>query len=274
MKNKSIYEFRDYKAYLRFLESHRPQGSRGFRAELSRTVGCQTAYTSQVLNGSANFSLEQAQVLNEWLAHDKNESRYFLFAIDYARAGTALLRANYLELMEELIQKQLNLKERFKVKEMLSSEDQAVYYGHWAYAAMHMAVTVPQLQTPEAISDFFRFPQARVNKVLKFLVSVGLVVNAKPNHYTIGTARLHLGVDSPLLPKHHVNWRLEAMKSLDREAESDLHYTSIVSLSQEDVLAIKALLVKEIDAYNAIVKPSVEETLCCLTLDFFELEKK
>jgi uncharacterized protein (TIGR02147 family) len=274
MATKPVFEFRDYKAYLKHTESKRPHRGRGFRADLARATGCQTAYVSQVLNGKANFSLEQSHAINELLIHSKEEARFFLTLVEYVRAGTQKLRSHFLEIMEEQIQRQLNLKERFKVKESLSLEDQTTYYGEWAYAAIHIAVTVGQLQTAEALAEFFNLPKLKIQKVLKFLTTTGLVTEIPGGKYQIGTARLHLGNDSPLLAKHHTNWRLQAMNSFERESERDLHYTSIVSLSLEDVLQIKSRFVREIDAYNLIVKDSKEETICCLALDFFTMARK
>lgn len=274
MALKPIFEYRDYKLYLQAVSKQRPGRGRGFRADLARAANCQTAYISQVLGGHAQLSLDQAYAISQFLIHSKEETRFFILLIQYSRAGSRELKAHFLELMEEEIKKQLNLKERFKIRHSLSQEDQATYYSDWTYAAVHIAVTVPKLQTAEAIGDFFELPPSKVQKVLKFLVATGLINQQRPGQYAVGPTRLHLPSDSPLISKHHVNWRLKAMNSLERESDTDLHYTSVVSLSQEDVLNIKTRLVKEIEAYNAIIKPSKEETMCCLALDFFSLDKQ
>lgn len=274
MEFKSIFEFKDYKAYLKYTEGRRPLKGRGFRAEMARTMSCQTAYISQVLNGNANFSLEQAQALNTLLLHSKDEARFMLLLVEFARAGTPDLRTHFLELMEELIQKQLNLKERFKVKDVLSLEDQTTYYSEWTYAAIHIAVTISKLNSAEALAEFYQLSKLKTLKVLKFLIRAGLIQETAPNQYTIGNARIHLGQDSSLISKHHTNWRLQAMNSLEQESERDLHYTSVVSLSHDDVVQLKSRMVKEIDSFNSIVKDSKEETMYCLALDFFSLNKK
>jgi uncharacterized protein (TIGR02147 family) len=273
MEEKSVFEFRNYKAFLKYLENNKSKNGRGFRADLARAAGCQTAYVSQVLNGKANFSLDQSHSLNRLLLHNKAESRYFLLLVEHSRAGTIELRKHLLEEMEDQIQRQLNLKERFKVKESLSEQDQMIYYSEWIYAAIHIAVTIINLQSSEAITQFLQIPKQKTEKILKFLTSVGLITKMGSDKYEIGTSRLHVGRDSVLLSKHHTNWRLQAINSLEREGEKDLHYTSIVSLSQTDVLEIKSRLVKEIESFNAIVKDSKEETLCCLALDFFSLNR-
>lgn len=274
MEAKQIFEFKDYKAYIKYVESGRPKKGRGFRADLARAAGCQTAYVSQVLNGSANFSLEQAKAVSRLLLHSQDEARFFILIVEYGRAGTPELRAHFLELIDEQITKQLNLKDRFKVKDVLSLEAQTAYYSEWAYAAIHIAITISKLNTAAALAEFFQLPVLKVQKILKFLVSTRLISEPRPNHYEVGTARIHLPHESPLISKHHANWRLQAMNSFERETERDLHYTSVISVSREDVMRLKTRFVKEIDAYTGIVKESKEETMYCLALDFFSLQRE
>ena len=56
-----LLDYSDYKAYLRAATD----ASRGLRTALARSLGCQTAYVSQILNGGAQLSLEQAEAIAE-----------------------------------------------------------------------------------------------------------------------------------------------------------------------------------------------------------------
>ena len=103
MDNKTIFEFDDYKAYLKHFSARRPKGGRGFRAEIARCASCQTAYVSQVLNSNANFSLEQAQALNKLLLHNKEEGQYFLLLVQFHRAGSRDLRSHFQDLINEAV---------------------------------------------------------------------------------------------------------------------------------------------------------------------------
>lgn len=264
----SVFDFVDYKAYLRFRMARMERGGRGFRSELARVVGCQTGYVTQVLSGSANFSLEQATKINKLLGHTRLEERFFMLLIDYARAGTSDLKRHFSELIEEAIASHLNLKERFQVKQALSEADQATYYSEWSYVAVHVLVSIPAYQTSESIARALDLPEAKVRRILEFLNMTGLVVE-KGGRYGIGATRLHLGKDSPLLAKHHMNWRLQALAAMDREEENSLRYTSVISVAEADVVEIKRRFVKVLEEYNAIVKDSKDETLYCLVLDFF-----
>jgi uncharacterized protein (TIGR02147 family) len=264
----SIYDYLNYKAYLRFRMEQMERGGRGFRSELARAVGCQTGYVSQVLNSDANFSLEQGVLINKALSHSVQEGRFFLLLIEHARAGNAELKRHFRELIEEAVQNHLNLKERFQVKQTLSEKDQMIYYGHWSYVAVHVLVSVPAFQTAPAISKALGLSESKVRRIIEFLLSTGLMIE-KHGRYQVGTTRLHLGKDSPLLAKHHANWRMKALASLEREEENTLRYTSVISVSESDVMEIKRRIVNLLEDYNSIVKDSKEETSYCLTLDFF-----
>ena len=271
MKRKeSVFDFRDYKAFLAFHMAQMPRGGPGFRSELAKALSCQTAYISQVLNGPANFSLEQGALINRLIGHSREESRFFLLILEYARAGSRELKTHFQELIEEAIDRHLNLKERFKVQERLSESDQLTYYSDWRFAAVHMLVSIPKFDGPERICEAVDLSLVVVRSTLEFLTRTGLVIN-EGGKYRLGASRLHLGKDSPLIGRHHANWRVQALKSLDRGTEGDLHYTSIVSLSRKDVVEIKKRLIQTIEDYNAVVKDSYEEAAFCLNVDFFGL---
>lgn len=86
----SIYDFRDYKSYLQ--ERSAEKGLRsGFKSDLARASGCNSAYISSVLGGKAQLSLEQAERVCPFLGLGKDEAHYFLLLVQKSRAGTAPL---------------------------------------------------------------------------------------------------------------------------------------------------------------------------------------
>jgi len=46
----------------------------------------------QVLNGDVNFNLEQALKISEFLDHSTDEKQYFLWMVEFKRAGTQDLK--------------------------------------------------------------------------------------------------------------------------------------------------------------------------------------
>jgi len=88
----SVFVYRDYKSYLRAFISHLPRSGYGFRSRMAELMECEVAYVNQVLGGSAQLSLEQAESLQGVLHHRGEEAAYFLLLVQLARSKTPALR--------------------------------------------------------------------------------------------------------------------------------------------------------------------------------------
>lgn len=265
----SVYDYQDYRLYLRDWIKTR---GRGEHTRLAETLRCHLTYLSQILGGKAQLSPEQAQALNPYFEHSEDESEFFLTLVLHDRAGTAELRGYYSRQLRKALDRRLVLKNRLQTQKAIGKEAQATYYSAWYYLAIHLLIGIPEFQEKRKISKFLGLPVERVTEVIDFLVSSGLVVETK-GRYQRGSFTIHLGNDSPLVRKHHTNWRMQAILSLDREQKDELHYSSVVTIAHEDALKIKSALVEAIERVRGIVKPSAEEALFCYALDFFEVRQ-
>ena len=153
--NKDIFDYRDYKVYLQAWIARAPGKGWGLQTQMAIKMGCQTGYVSQVLNGNANFSLEHAETLNQYIGHNEEEGRFFILLVEWARAGTVDLRKRFQNEIERILQQRLVLKDRVDIKKSLEPVDQATYYSAWYYAAIHVAVSVPELRTRESLMQYF-----------------------------------------------------------------------------------------------------------------------
>jgi uncharacterized protein (TIGR02147 family) len=273
MANPRIFEFRRYKDYLAAWLRAQPKRGRGMQSRLARAIGCQPAYVSQVLSGAPDLSLEQADRLSRHLGHTTEERRYLQLLVQRARAGTPSLREDLEEQLAQARERQLVLKDRLKIRSVREA-DQPRYFSSWHYAGVHVALTVPALRTRDAIAAYLGLPAARVAEVLDTLVSMGLARRERDGSYATGEARLHLGHDSPLIERHHSNWRLQAIRALDRRRAGDQHYSSVVTISREDALRIREDLVAAIEKVKKSVKDSPAEEIYCFSLDFFGMREE
>jgi uncharacterized protein (TIGR02147 family) len=268
MTDKSIFRFSDYKTYLLQIEDSKRH--KGFRSRIAECTGCQNAFVSQVFNGAVNFSLEQALHISSFLNHGFDEKQYFLWMVEFKRAGTADLRKYFSHLMETLREKNLEIKERAKAPQILGAESQATYYSSWIYSALHIAVMIPKLNTVARLAHALDLPESKIAEAVNFLVENGLVDRVGQN-LTSGRAQIHLDRASANINKLHTNWRLEALKSLDHPSTNDLHYSGVSSLSLDDVAEIRAMFVDVIENYLRTVEKSPEETVYTFNLDFFSV---
>ena len=270
--NKDLFDYRDYKDYLHSVIAARPKRGRGTRMALAAALSSPVSHISQVLSGDSHFSMEQAEGVNEFLGHTQEEAAFFLLLVQLARAGTPALRRRLEGQVLQIRERRLVLKDRLGVKATLSSEDQATFYSSWVYGAIHVMLSIKKFQTKEAIAKYLGISLKRVGEILEFLGSIGLAVRGSDGRWSIGTARIHLGNDSPMISKFHANWRMRAIQSLEKDdADKDLHYSSAITIAEADVIKIKSLLVKYIDEIKTIVRASPEEGVHCFALDFFRL---
>ena len=266
-----MFDFYDYKSYLVFKTNER-KGKRGVKSAIAQAIGCQPTYISQVIKRDAHLSLEQADKINIFFGHTEVESKYFLLLVQKDKAGTLSLKEFLKKQLNDLRSQQLVLTQRLGQKKSLSSIDQSIYYSSWQYAAVHIALTISNLKNKEALSKFFNISLKRISAILEFLIKIGLVSKSN-NSYNVDNFEVRLGKNSQNIIKHHTNLRNQAIESLEREDLSDLHYSSVISLSAKDTRKIKNIILDRLQSDLKIIKHSSEEKLYCYNIDFFSLKK-
>lgn len=266
----SIFNFVSYKKYMKELLDTTGE-KRGARTRLAKFLNCQTGYISQVISGATHFSLEHSVKINDFLEHDRDESHFFMLLVHYERAGSSELQKYYKHQIKEIIESRSQVKSRINEDGVLSEEDHMEYYSQWYYSAIHVLVSIKDFQTKDKIKERLKIDGQSLNRVLMFLENKGLI-KSKGGIYNIGPSRIHLSKNSPIISKHHGNWRVEALKSLEKDTvESNLHYSSVMTLSQEDALKIKNILLSTIENVEPILMASAEKEIYSMCLDFFEV---
>lgn len=267
---KNIFDFEEYKPYLEAVIQAQPLQGHGYRAKLADGIGCQRAFVSQVLQGNSHFNLEHADRVNQFLEHSEAEADFFLLLVQKARAGTPSLEKQFARQVRKVREARLVLKNRMAHETEFSSEDKQRYYSSWQYGAVRIAASVPELRTREAMAKRLRIPLARLDQILEFLVHCGFLRLEGDTYHDLAN-HMHLGNDSALIAKHHTNWRLRAMQSLDQDGANDLHYSTVMSISKEDANHFKKYCVEFLDSLQPKISRSKEETVCALGLDWYEL---
>lgn len=266
----NLYEYTSYKKFLNDLIRTYPAGGRGQRKALAEFIGCQVAYVTHVLSGERDFNLEQAEAAARYFSLSKGETEFFLTLVQENRAATTELRRYFERLLKELREKNSRLKEKLNFKDVMSNEVKMTYYSSWLYSAVHMALTIPGLRTVTALAEKFDVSSSHILEILEFLCKYGLVYKDN-NFYKSKSSLLHLEKDSPLIARHHSNWRLRALTSLDEVQDSNFHYSSVVSVSKKDAVRVREHMMKALVEMTEIIKPSKEEELVSLCLDMFHI---
>lgn len=268
----SIFDFSDYRTYLKQLLKSYPKKGHGVRSVWAQALSCQVAFVSHVMNGLYDFSIEQGEALSRHLAFNKDETEYFLLLLQKERAGTHELKKFYTQLIQEKLTERENVRERMKIKENLSVEDQAIYYSKWLYSAIHILLTIPDFQTsPEKIAEYFNTPLVTVREILDFLETRKLII-LKNGRYLVQNNFLFINKDSPLFSHQQSFWRQKAIESIYQNNPEDIHFASIFTISEMDLKKVKEILLSSIEDSTEVIKPSKEEKLYSICMDLFEVK--
>ena len=275
MKNLSVFEYQDYREYLQNYIRSRPHQGHGEKSKMALAIRCHNAYLSQILSGKSELSSEQAHDLARYLGLNGEEIDYFLLLVHYFRAGTEQLKKYYEQKMQEVEQRRSMLQNRITYEKTLSKEDQFTYFGTWYYSVIHLMVsTMTGFQNAHELEKALNLPANVVRDVLHFLEKCGLI-ERKEKGFGKGPVDIYLEAGSPMLVPHHINWRMQAIRSLDAVKDEDFHYSSVVTIHPEDWVKIRKKLMESIEQVRKTVSDSKNETVVAsLNLDWFQVYSK
>ncbi len=265
-----LFDYSEYKGFLNDKLDEMDQGGRGARARMSRAIGCQTAYTTQVLRGSSQFNLEQGEAINEFLGHTEEQGHYFLTLLQIAKAGSPKLRDRFQKQRQMALDQRTHLGRRFGVKSILGDREQMIYYSSWHYGAIHALVSIPGFQNPQQIAERLQISSKKAAEAMEFLLDAKILKKDHDGKIVVGQRQIHLASEAPLIAKHHENWRHHAIRAIEKDPTVGLHYSSIISISERDQRLIREKLTEAVREVKSVVRESNEEKLYSFSLDFFE----
>lgn len=268
----SLYEYTDYRAFLRARMNEMPKRGYGQANKLAHHLDVHTSLVSQVLRGHKSFTLEQAASTADFFEFTDPEIEFFLLLVQWDRAGNASLKDKIRIQLEKLKKQARELGHRLKSEKKLSEEARAIYYSDWIYAAVMQMTAIPGQNNLDAIAEACSITKKRAKEVTDFLIHEGLCRNSRDG-LEIVTANLHLESTSPWVHFHHFNWRHKAMEQISARDPNALHFSAPLTLSQKDALKLRAMIVDFLVQTEKLIEPSPTEELHCLNIDWFRVGK-
>jgi uncharacterized protein (TIGR02147 family) len=245
-----------------------PKRGRGEYRKIATQLRMHPTMISQVFKGDKHLTREQAVDLCEYFGLPELETDYFLALVDFERAGSKRLTLKIKKQLESLKLRSLKLAARLPVETKLTEEARAVFYSDWSYSGVRLLSSIEGFQNIDQISEYFGIPKTKVAKIIDFLLHQGLCV-AEDGKIKMGPKQTHLEADSPLIQRHHSNWRLKAIQRYEKLTEKELCYSGPMSIGRKDFERIREMLTQLIQQTTKIATDSKEETLACLNIDWF-----
>jgi uncharacterized protein (TIGR02147 family) len=268
----NVFDYYDYKLCVNDWVSQQPRGGHGLFRQLSLHLGINSVVISQVFRGDREITLEQAIGVSEFLGLTEVERDYFLLLVQKSRAGSVKLISIFEKQIQEARKSAEQLKNRVK-HQKLSDEDRATFYSQWYYSAIRLGISIPDFGTVSKIAEHLKLDRLVVAQVMDFLIKNNLIID-HDGSYDLGPQVTHVGHDSPFVNRHHTNWRLKAMQSMEHITETDLFYTGPMVLSHTVAQEIRKALTDLISKSTKKVAVSESEVLRCLNIDWFGIGDK
>lgn len=267
----NVFDYREYRPYILAALAVERTRRKGAQARLAEELGCQSAYLSMVLKGRGDLSAEQAAATCDFFHLADQERHYFMLLVQRERAGTNPLRRYFDAQIDALRGERTVLARRLAGTTTLAPEHQTTFYSSWFYTAIHMALTVPSLQSREALQAYLGLPPDVLSRALEFLVSAGLATR-EGQSYVVGPTRLHLDQASPFALAVHAQMRVRTLAALALPKPDDFHYSSTISATARDLPRLKEIMTRAIEEMRVVIRASPEEGVFCYSMDLFTLQ--
>lgn len=268
-KQLDLFSFSDYRSFIKAWLAEARARKASNLSRLAERIGVHTSLLAHVLSGAKNLSFEQATELCEAMNLTFIERDFFFALLQIERAGSVKLKKYWLEKKEFILAERLKVKSRVGIHHELSAEDKAIYYSSWIYGAFFVSTAIDDGQTLEQIAGRFSVGREKAEEILNLLCRTG-ICELHGAVYRMGKSVVYLNNDSPLVVKHHTNWRIKAIQKMDNREQTELFFTSPLSISREDFGKIREILAKTVQTSMAICKDSPAEEVYCLNIDFFK----
>lgn len=131
-------------------------------------------------------------------------------------------------------------------------------------------MTAKIFNSPTLLSQRLSLPLPFVHELLNDLALWGLV-HFDGKEWGGAVHHVHLNKNALAISRHHSNWRIKALQSLDQKCETDFHYSGVFTIAKSDAFKLQQHLVAMIDEMTQIIKPSPSEEVFAVCLDYFNL---
>jgi uncharacterized protein (TIGR02147 family) len=257
-----------YDSYKEYLSKEVLSSTKISQLILAKYCGCQPSYLSRVLGGKAHLTHDQAISLCEKLRLDLAETEFFLILMDYEKVGTSIGRKFFKNKIDKIRNERSALSRRFNEDSLTDNEMQALYYSSWYFSAIHILACCDTVKSSDEISSRLNLPKQIVDRCLNQLEEIGLIKSNK-NGWENSKKFIHLPHASHYETMNHSNWRQKAILNSQLYAEDSIHYSSVQSISRDDLKQFKNLVFKFLEDSRSLVKKSGKEDIICINCDFF-----
>lgn len=265
----NIFKYNNYKKYVNDRILNMPKKGHGQYRKMSNFLAVNSVNVSQIFRGDRDLTIEQACELCEFFGFSEIEGQYFLALVELEKAGTLKLRKMIQIRLNEIAEKSQDLKQRLKQEKQLSEEAKSTFYSNWYYSGIRLLTSIKGFENVDRIAEHFGLTVTTVRRVVDFLLQYGLCID-HDGKIIMGPSSTHLEAGSPLISRHHMNWRLRGIENMEGLDSNELFLTMPCSLDAKSLKLIRDELVQTVERITKVIDEAPSEQLACLNIDLFK----
>jgi uncharacterized protein (TIGR02147 family) len=265
-----IFNFSDYRMFVNSYIQSLPKRGHGEISRLAKSIQVSATLVSQVLHGEKQFSVDQGFDLSKYLGLDHIETDYLICLIEMDRAGSQRLKDYWSEKCRRLKSQSEDTNEKIKKDRTLTEEEKTVYYTHYLFTSIRLFCSIGQKRIHD-IQERFSLSREKTLEYLDLLIKLNLLKKTG-DLYENTDQVIFLDKTSPHIYRHHMNWRIQAMKQIERPKPDDLSFSYPMTISKKDFVVLRKKWVAEVLEIQKTLQKTEPETIAFLNLDFFELD--
>lgn len=266
-----IFNFSDYREIIRSWVADRPQKGRGEYQKMATLLAIPASVLSQTLSGQRELGADSAYLLSEYMGLVGIERDYFVTLAQTEKAANHKFKSYLKNKLKGLKEESTNASKRVAHERTLNEKDQQIFYSSWMYQAVRLRCDFKKGAHFDELHQELKIPQERLSEILEFLVRTGLVIS-EGSHYVMGPSRTFVGRDSPMLSRHHTNWRIKSLDKVASLSKEEFMFTCPIACSTKDYEKIREKFTAMIQEIYDTVKDSESQELAYVGIDLFRVK--
>ncbi len=267
---KSLYDYDDYKLFLvDWLEYYDLK-----KTDLAQSLGVQSSFLSQVLNGVKNITLEQAHKFCDSNNFDFDKSDYFLLLIQLRKHDSPEIINHFKKQLEQKRSKYKDYEKKLDPK-TYNDENFKTYSSRWYYGAIHTLLTPENNVDVQSLCTKLKISKRLVQTALEDLLNFGYIEENNGKFFASKDKEFIVLKPGADLTDYHTTWRVKVLKELENNSlQKNAMSTNLIYVTDEMAIKIRDLILEANNkAYELAQKDDNKgHGLYAITTDFFRVD--
>jgi len=158
----SIFDYTDYKAYVRDWIASQPKKGRGLIRRMAEHLKMSSTMLSHIFQGDKHLNLEAVSDLVEFMGIGEDEFEYLLLLVLYGRAGSFSLKERLKKKIKSEQKKADQIAKRMKADTELEDVAKTLFYSSWIYSGIRNMTACPSFKDVDQIASHLKLPRPLV----------------------------------------------------------------------------------------------------------------